>query len=137
MLYLYILLLGALAWLTAYTRNVQSTVIRLGEQIVLGNASLSPRGQGLRTMALVVAWPAALGLGVLFVAWWKAVALVVGAFVLLVPVAGSFTPRPMSRHYRDRIRSDLERRVDKGVGDVAALRKVLAQLDALSPKAPD
>ena len=42
MLFLYILLLGALASLTAYTRNFQSTVIGLGQQITVAGATLSP-----------------------------------------------------------------------------------------------
>lgn len=136
MLFLYILLLGVLASLTAYTRNFQSTVIGLGQQLAATSATLSPSRQTVRTLALVIAWPAAIALGMLFVAWWKAVALVVGAFVLLVPVTGSFTPRAMSHHYRDRIRSDLVRRIARGGSDVAALRALLEELDALSPKGP-
>jgi len=136
MLILYILLLGLLAALTAYTRNFQSTVIELGQQITVAGASLSPWHQSLRTVALVIAWPAAIGLGMLFVAWWKAVALVVGAFVLLVPVIGSFTPRPLSRHYRNSIRADLERRIARGGRDAAMLGATLERLDALNPTNP-
>jgi hypothetical protein len=136
MLLLYILLLGMLAAFTAYTRNVQSTVIALGQQVPAAGPLVTPRWQSARTLALVVAWPAAIGLGMLFVAWWKAVALVVGAFVLLVPVIGSFTPRPMSRHYRNSIRADLERRIARGGREAAALGATLEQLDALNPTDP-
>jgi hypothetical protein len=136
MLFLYILLLGTVAALTAYTRNFQRTVIELGQQLAVAGAPLSPWHQSLRTVALVIAWPATIGLGMLFVAWWKAVALVVGAFLLLVPVIGSFTPRPMSRHYRNSIRVDLERRIARGGREAAALGATLEQLDALNPTDP-
>jgi hypothetical protein len=137
MLLLYILLLGALAAFTAYTRNFQSTVIGLGHQIPTADASLMPWRQGARTIALVIAWPAAIGLGMVFVAWWKAVMLVVGAFLILVPLTGSFTPRPMSAHYLGRIRADLAKRISRsaknGRRDAAKLQAILEQLEALSP----
>jgi hypothetical protein len=136
MLLLYCLLLGLLAALTAYTRNFQSTLIALGQQIAAAGAVPTPGWQTLRTIALVLAWPAAMGFGMLFVAWWKAAALVVAAFLLLVPVIGSFLPRPMSGHYVDQIRSDLEQRVARGGPDAAQLRRILAQLDALSRRGP-
>jgi hypothetical protein len=137
MLLLYILLLGVLAAFTAYTRNFQSTVIGLGHQIPTADASLMPWRQGARTIALVIAWPAAIGLGMVFVAWWKAVMLVVGAFLILVPLTGSFTPRPMSGHYLGRIRADLAKRISRGAKngrrDAAKLQAILEQLEALSP----
>jgi hypothetical protein len=137
MLLLYILLLGLLAALTAYTRHVQSTVITLEQQIQGGAGTIvTPRQQTIRTALLVLGWPAALGIGMLFIAWWKAAALVVGAFLLLVPAIGSFMPRPMSAHYLDRIRFDLGQRLAQGAResgrDVGRLRRVLEQLDALS-----
>jgi hypothetical protein len=138
LLLLYILLLGALAAFTAYTRNFQSTVITLEQQIPGGAGTIvTPWRQTLRTIGLVLGWPAALGIGLLFIAWWKAAALVVGAFLLLVPVIGSLTPRPMSAHYLERIRSDLAQRLARGAKegrDAAALARVLGQLDALSPQ---
>ena len=140
MLLLYILLLGLLAAFTAYARHLQSTVITLEQQIP-GAAGIvaTPRQQTLRTLGLVLGWPTALGIGMLFVAWWKAAALVAGAFLLLVPVIGSLMPRPMSAYYLDRIRSDLERRVARSVKDArdaAQLGRILAQLDTLSPRPP-
>lgn len=138
MLVLYILLLGLLAAFTAYTRNFQSTVIGLCQQIGAAAGVLTPKQQSLRTVALVMAWPAAIGIGMIFVAWWKAVALVVGAFLLLVPVIGSLTPRPMAAHYRDRIRADLARRIAGAAHgqDGAELRAALEQIDALNPRDP-
>jgi hypothetical protein len=136
MLLLYLLLLGLLAMLTAYTRNVQSTLITLGQQIAAPGALPTPRRQALRTMVLVLAWPAAMGFGMLFIAWWKAAALMVAAFLLLVPAIGSFLPRPMSVYYLDQIRSDLEQRVARGGPDAAQLRRILAQSDALSRRGP-
>lgn len=136
MLLLYILLLGLLAALTAYTRNFQGSLIKLGQQVVATGALPTPRWQTLRTIGLVLGWPAVLGLGMLFVAWWKVAALVAGAFLLLVPVIGSFLPRPMSAHYLDRIRSDLAQRVARGATDggrdAVRLTRILQQLDALS-----
>jgi hypothetical protein len=86
----------------------------------------------------VLGWPAALGIGMLFVAWWKAAALVAGAFLLLVPAIGSLMPRPMSTHYLDRIRSDLEQRVARsardGGRDAEQLERILEQIDAISPR---
>jgi hypothetical protein len=132
MLLLYILLLGALALFTAYTRNFQRTIVGLGAGLDAGlAAALAPRVQLLRTLAVLFAWPAAIGLGMLFVAWWKAVALVVGAFLLLVPVLGALTPRAMSAHYVRAIRADLERRLAAGDADPAQLRPVLEHLDRL------
>jgi hypothetical protein len=97
MLLLYLLLLGALALFTPYTRNFQRTVVELGSRIgESASAGLMPRGQRLRTMTLLAGWPGALGFGMLFVAWWKAVALAVGAFAILVPLLGALTPRPGS-----------------------------------------
>ena len=137
MLLLYILLLGLLAAFTAYGRHLQSTVITLEQQIP-GAAGIiaTPRQQALRTLGLVLGWPAVLGIGMLFVAWWKAAALVAGAFLLLVPLIGSFMPRPMSAHYVDRIRADLEQRMARcakdGGRDAPQLERILAQIDAIT-----
>jgi hypothetical protein len=137
MLLLYILLLGALAAFTAYARHLQSTVITLEQQIPGASGRIATPGQQtLRTLTLVLGWPAALGVGMLLIAWWKAAALVAGAFLLLVPVAGSLMPRPMSAHHLDRIRSDLERRVarsGKDGRDTERLRHILGQIASISP----
>jgi hypothetical protein len=93
MLALYLLLLGSLALLTAYTRNFQSTIVALSSHLdAAAGAHLVPNAQRLRTMALLAGWPIAVGLGVLFVAWWKAMALALGAFLLLAPALGALTP---------------------------------------------
>ena len=135
MLVLYVLLLGAIALFTAYTRNFQRTVVALAAALGSTHGPLvTPRAQLLRTVALLLVWPAALGLGMAFVAWWKAMALVVGAFLLLVPALGALTPRAMSAHYLAAIRADLERRLAAGAADGAALREVLARLDRLSAR---
>jgi len=132
MLLLYLLLLGALALLTAYTRNFQRTIVALGSTLDQGaGAAVTPRRQLLRTLAVAASWPLAFGLGLLFIAWWKAVALVVGSFVLLVPVLGSLTPRSMSAHYLRRIRADLEHRLASGEGDREQLRTALEHLDGM------
>jgi len=133
MLLAYLLLLAVLALFTAYTRNFQRSVVMLGDRIdPTAGAQLMPEGQRLRTMALLAAWPGAIGLGMLFVAWWKAVALVVGAFVLLVPVLGALTPRPGSAHYVVRIRDDLRDRIAKGGRDAQDLRRLLERLDRIT-----
>jgi hypothetical protein len=69
MLLLDVLLLGVLAALTAYARHLQSTVITL-EQQIQGAAGMvaTPRQQALRTLGLVLGWPAALGIAMLFAA---------------------------------------------------------------------
>jgi hypothetical protein len=141
MLLLYVLLLGALAAFTAYARHLQSTVITLEQRIPGASGRIATPGQQtLRTLTLVLGWPAALGIGMLFIAWWKAAALVAGAFLLLVPVIGSLMPRPMSAHYLEQIRSDLEQRVAQGARDrgrdTQRLERILAQLDALGRRAP-
>jgi hypothetical protein len=133
MLVLYILLLGALALFTAYTRNFQRTIVAIGTGLDSAlAAAAAPRVQHLRTLAVLLAWPAAVGLGMLFVAWWKAVALVVGAFLVLVPVLGALTPSAMSAHYVRAIRADLERRLAQGGPDALQLRPLLEHLDRLS-----
>jgi hypothetical protein len=133
MLVLYILVLAALAWFTAYTRNFQRTVVTLGGAAdAAGGARLIPARQRFRTMAVLAAWPGAVALGLLFVAWWKAVALAVGAFLVLVPVIGSFTPRAGSAHYVRQIRADLERRIARGGRDAPELREILERLDRLT-----
>ena len=137
MLVLYILLLGALALFTAYTRNFQRTIVGLGAGLDSGlAAALAPRVQLLRTLAVLFAWPAAVGLGMLFVAWWKAVALVVGAFLVLVPALGALTPRAMSAHYVQAIRADLERRLLSGGPEAIQLRPLLEHLDRLNGPPP-
>jgi hypothetical protein len=132
MLVLYLLLLAALALVTAYTRNFQRTLVAVGGEIEDGPATLTPRAQWLRTGAIVLGWPAAFALGVVFIAWWKTVALVVGAFALLVPVLGSLTPRSGSTHYLDRIKADLARRISARPRDAARLRQVLARVEQIS-----
>jgi hypothetical protein len=133
MLALYILLLGALALFTAYTRNFQRTIVALGAGLDGGlGASVAPRAQTWRTLAVLLAWPAAAGVALLFVSWWKAVTLVVGAFVLLVPVLGALTPRASSAHYVGRIRADLERRRASGGADAEQLGRILRHLDRLT-----
>jgi hypothetical protein len=130
MLVLYLLMLGALALFTAYTRNFQSTIVALSSQVDAGaGAHLVPGAQRLRTTGLLAGWPLAVGLGVLFITWWKAVALVLGAFLLLVPVLGILTPRPESDHYVARIRTDLQRRIARGGRDAGQLRELLDRLD--------
>jgi hypothetical protein len=132
MLILYLALLAALAAFTAYTRNFQRTVVTLGNQVdATLTTRLIPRAQWLRTVAVLLGWAAALGLGAAFIAWWKAVALVVGAFIVLVPVIGSLTPRAMAPHYVAQIRADLQRRVAQGGADAPQLRRVLTHLDQL------
>ena len=130
MLVLYVLMLAAIALFTAYTRNFQRTVVALVTE--LGSASgplVTPRAQQLRTLAVLLVWPAAVGVGIAFFAWWKAMALVVGAFLILVPGLGALTPRAMSAHYLEAIRSDLERRLAAGAADAAELRQILARLE--------
>ena len=137
MLVLYVLLLGALALFTAYTRNFQRTIVGLGAGLDSGQgAVLAPRVQLLRTLGMLLGWPAALGFGMLFIAWWKAAALVVGAFLLLVPVLGALTPRAMSAHYVQRLRADVARRVAAGAPDAERLRHLLQHLDGLSVPPP-
>ena len=137
MLLCYLFLLGALALFTAYTRNFQRTLVELGSRVdEPAAARLMPNGQRLRTMALLAGWPVALGFGMLFVAWWKAVALAVGAFLILVPVLGALTPRPESRHYLDRIRDDLQARIANGGRDVKELARILERLDEISRTPP-
>jgi hypothetical protein len=131
MLLLYLLLLAALALVTAYTRNFQRTLVAVGGEIEDGAAPLTPRAQWLRTALLVFGWPAAFGLGVTFIAWWKTVALVVGAFALLVPVLGSLTPRSGSAHYLGRIKADLARRIAAQPRDAARLRQALARIEQI------
>ena len=132
MLVLYLLLLAALALLTAYTRNFQRTILTLaGEVEGVSSALLTPRGQWLLTGLLLLGWPAVLALGFAFIAWWKTVALVVGAFVVLVPALGSLTPRAMAAHYQERIRAEVQRRIAHGGRDAADLRRVLARLDGV------
>ena len=135
MLVLYLLLLGALALFTAYTSNFQRTLIALGGQVdQAAGAHLMPKAQRLRTIGLLAGWPIAVGLGVLFVAWWKAMALVIGAYVGLVPLLGALTPRPQSAHYVARIRADLRRRVARGGRDAAQLRELLDRLDQITAR---
>jgi predicted anti-sigma-YlaC factor YlaD len=137
MLFFYVLLLGALALFTAYTRNFQRTLVELGSRVDDSAAALlMPYGQRLGTMALLAGWPVAIGLGMLFVAWWKAVALGVGAFLILVPLLGAFTPRPGSQHYVVRLRGDLLRRIGEGGRDVEELRRILGRLDEIAGNPP-
>lgn len=127
-LVLYIGMLVLLALLTAYTRNFQRTVVDLDQALASGGR-IVPRLQAVRTLAVVVGWPLGLAIGLMFIAWWKAVALVVVSFLLLVPVMGSLTPRPTSRHFVERIRRDLERRIARGHNDPEELRRLSAELD--------
>ena len=133
MLVIYLLLLGALALFTAYTRNFQRTLVALESEVEAGaGADLVPQAQRLRTIGLLAGWPIALGVGVLFVTWWKSVALVLGAFLLLVPVLGALTPRPQSDHYVARIRADLRRRIARGGSDARQLRELLDRFDRIT-----
>jgi hypothetical protein len=136
-LVLYVFAIALLALTTAYTRNFQRTLVGLQER--LGDeaaARLTPRGQWARTALIAAGWPVLLSLGLLVVAWWKAVALAVGGFLLLVPVLGSFTPRAMAPHYLQAIRRDLAARIGRGGRDVDTLRRLDARLDALMTAAP-
>jgi hypothetical protein len=129
MLVLYLLLLGGVALFTAYTRNFQRTVVTLATELGGTQGPLvAPRRQLLRTLAVLLVWPAAVGVGIAFFAWWKAIALVVAAFLLLVPALGALTPRAMSAHYLAAIRADLEQRLAAGSTDAAELRQILARL---------
>lgn len=135
MLLLYLALLGVLALLTAYTRNFQRTIVALASRVDRdqdATTAVTPRNQWLRTIGVATSWPLAFALGLLFVAWWKAVALVVAAFLLLVPVLGSLTPRSMSAHYLERIEDDLRRRVALGGPQAQRLQRVLEQVEHLS-----
>lgn len=137
LLIVYLLLLGALALLTAYTGNFQRTIVEFGGRLDPSAAPrLMPRGQRLRTAALLAGWPVAIGLGMSFVAWWKAMALVLGAFLVLVPLLGPLTPRPGSAHYVARLRDDLRRRIARSGRDVEELRRLLNRLDEIARDPP-
>jgi hypothetical protein len=65
-------------------------------------------GRALRSRAPEAARPAdadhgyagrLVAIGMLCVAWWKAAAPAVDAFLILAPRPGAFTPRPESRHH--------------------------------------
>lgn len=130
MLWLFLLALGGLAALTAYTRNFQRTVVALAERAdeeALG--IVTPRWQWARTGLVVTLWPLAFLFGLAFIGWWKVVALVVGAFLLLVPLAGSFTPRPMAPHYLAMIRRHLLRHAGSSRPTAQTARAVLVKLD--------
>jgi hypothetical protein len=98
----------------------------------MADARLMPRGQRLRTAAVLAGWPLAVGIGMLFIAWWKAVGLVVGAFLILVPLLGALTPRPGSRHSVTRIQDDLRRRIARNGRDVEELRGILERFDQIT-----
>jgi hypothetical protein len=133
MLVVYLLLLGALALFTAYTRNFQSTIVALSSHFdETAGAHLTPDAQRLRTFGLLAGWPIAVALGVLFIAWWKAIALVLAAFLLLVPVFGTLAPRPESGHYVASIRADLRRRIARGGRDAGQLRELLDRLNQIT-----
>lgn len=137
MLLLYLVLLGALALFTAYTRNFQRTIVELDSEVdASASGRLMTRGQRLRTMALLAGWPLAIGFGMLFIAWWKAMALAVGAFLVLVPLLGSLTPRPASEHYVARIRDDLRHRIARGDRDADELRRLLERIDQITAGQP-
>jgi hypothetical protein len=137
MLLFYLVLLGALALFTAYTRNFQRTIVELGSRVdATAPGRLMPHGQRLRTMALLAGWPLAIGVGMLFVAWWKAVALVVAAFLILVPLLGTLTPRAESEHYVARIKDDLRHRIAHGGRDVDELRRLLERIDQITGPEP-
>lgn len=127
-LVLFLGLLVLLALLTAYTRNYQRTVVDLDQALGSGGR-IVPRLQVARTIAVAMAWPLGLVIGLMFIAWWKVVALVLASFVLLVPVMGSLTPRPSSRHFVARIRGDLWRRIARGDPDPAELDRLASELD--------
>ena len=82
-------------------------------------------------MALVAAWPIAIGLGMLFVTWWRRWRWW-WAFALLVPLLGALTPRPESRHYVVRIGEDLRGRIARGGRDAEELRRLLERLDRIT-----
>lgn len=137
MLLLYFVVLGALSLFTAYTRNFQRTIVELGSKVgATESGRLMTRGQRLRTMALLAGWPLAIGFGMLFVAWWKAMSLAVGAFLILVPLLGAFTPRADSEHYVVRIRDDLRQRIARGGRDAGELRQLLEQVDRITARRP-
>lgn len=132
---LFILGIAVVALATAYTRNFQRTIVELQAQ--LGEsalAGLTPRAQWARTALVATGWPVLMGAGLLFVAWWKAVAMVVGGLLLLVPLLGSFMPRAGAPHYIDAIQRDLARRIGGGAKDAGALRRLGAQLEALKER---
>lgn len=135
LLVLYLALLVLLALFTAYTRNYQRTVVDLDQALDAGGRVVPPL-QVLRTVLIVVLWPAAFILGLLFVSWWKSVMLVVGSFVLLTPVMGSFTPRAMSPHFLKRVRDHVQRRLAEGRDDPAELRRIAGRLEAMLSTPP-
>ena len=134
-LLLYLVLLGSIAVFTAYTRNYQRTVIEVDRALDAGGR-LVPPSQVVRTMIVASLWPAAFLIGLAFVAWWKAVAMVVGSYVLLTPLLGSFTPRPMSGHFLSRLRLHLGQRIDTALEDRAELERIDRDLARLISRPP-
>lgn len=132
---LYLGLLALLALFTAYTRNYQRTVVDL-DQALQANGRVVPPAQGMRTILVVALWPSAVAVGLAFLAWWKAVALVVGSFVLLTPVLGSLTPRPMSAHFLVRLQAHLRRRLADDDEDRAELERISGELARLISRPP-
>jgi hypothetical protein len=132
---LYLGLLALLALFTAYTRNYQRTAVELDQSLGAGGR-LIPPAQTVRTMLVVGLWPLSLLLGLAFIAWWKAVGLVVGSYVLLTPVLGSFTPRPMSAHFLVGLQGYLDWRRAAAPEDRAELERISGELARLISRTP-
>lgn len=121
----YLALVAALALATAYTRNYQATVSALAERVEpWARGEVTPPWQSARTLAVALAWLLTIALGILFLQWWKVALLAGGGLLLLVPLFGSLTPRPLSAHYLDRLHADVEHRLARRRGDAAALQSV-------------
>ncbi len=76
---------------------------------------------------MLLIWPLAFALGLVFVQWWKTIILLIAAFAI-VPIAARYVPAAMSEHHIAGIRADIERRIAAGSSDDAALRRLLAHL---------
>ena len=127
------------ALFSAYTKNMQQTMLRLGRMLFdNGNPpgtgvqdALTPNWQTRNNIIMIV------GLGVFaivcfyFLVWYFAIALFLLTFFVLIPVVSVLLmPRPLSWHYIRKIQADLQRR-QKEYGEIGDAPRAQATTELL------
>lgn len=134
--------------LGAYTSAFQDATLYLGKQLAIDNSSslsstglqdaITPKGQNFRNILFLILLVILLIYGFIFYSWYIAICLPILTLVIIGPFLKVIVmPKPKSIFYKDKIRINLERRLDgyehnKDILKVEVVRFVLEKFKSIN-----
>ncbi len=134
--------------LGAYTSAFQDATLYLGKQLALDNSSsllstglqdaITPKGQNFRNILFLILLVTLLIYGFIFYSWYITICLPILTLIIIVPFLKLIVmPKPNSTFYRDKIKINLERRLEsyernKDVLKTETIRFVLEKFKSIN-----